>query len=318
VRPDFTIATETVSRIARPGERVVVRVSIVRRNSWTGPVALTLDGQPAGASVGFLPNNPTPDQTSDLHVLLAPGTPLGESTLRISGRAGDVVRETALQLRVVGDERVNLTIASGGALAPGTTGRFGELEATVTNGPGPVTLSAEGLPAGISLSVGQNPVIGRTPLLATVASTVVPGFYSFTIVGSTPLASARVTATVVVTLTPGNTTLVFPVTPVAAVPGDPVSYGIAASAGSVTVPRGTSAQLLLTITPRGGFTGNLTIDVSGLPTPVMASLEPTGTPNVVRVTLTAPSTALPVAATLTLRAQSGSLSAAVTVGLIVT
>ncbi len=284
IRPDFTVSTDSVSRTARPGERVVVRVSIVRRSNWTGPVRLVLDGQPTVAGVGFLPSNPTPDQVSDLHIVLPSGTPLGDYTLRITGRAGDgpneVVRQAAMVLRVVGDERVNLAIASGGTVAAGTTGRFGEIEATVTNGSGAVTLSAEGLPAGITLAVGQNPLSGRAPLFATVAPGVANGPYSFVIVGSTPFAQTRITASLVVgaASSSGNATLSYSVTPVTPVPGDALGYGLGANTSALTIARGTTGQLLLTITPRGGFTGVVDVDVSGLPAGVVPTLQPTGTP----------------------------------------
>jgi hypothetical protein len=319
-RPDFTLQMTETTRLVRHGESPSFVVRIVRQNNWAGPVRLVLDGLPPGVIAGFLPVNPTPDPTSDLRLVIPASTAPGDYTLRITGTAGgsgtEVTRQVSLLLRIRGTEGVALVVASGGDVGIGQTARIGEIEATVVNGDGPVTLSAEGLPPGVALAVGQNPLIGRTLLSATVAIGVPTGVVTFTIVGTTPNASTRVAASlrVVASTTP---TLRYAVTPVVSGPGETPGYGLSAATASATIARGSAAQIFFTIVPRGGFSQPIDFTVSGLPASAIGSLEPTATPNVLRLTVTVPATQPVGTSTMVITGLSGSLSAAIAVALTV-
>jgi hypothetical protein len=319
-RPDFVLQMDA-SRIVRLGDSTSIVVRVIRQNGWIGPVRLILDGLPSGVIAGFLPVNPTSDATSDLRLVVPSNTAPGDYSLRITGRAGDtgseVVRETAVLLRVRGTESVALAIASGGDIGVGQTARVGEIEATVVNGDGPVTLGVEGLPAGISVSVTQNPLIGRTPLNATVAIGVPVGVVNFTIIGSTTNATTRVAASLRV-VSNTSPTLRYIVTPVVPGPGETLGYGLSASAGAISAPRGGVAQLLYTVFPRGGFNQPIDFTVNGLPSGVAVLLEPTSVANVIRLTVSVPSTQPVGSSTIVMTGVSGSLSAAVSVPFTVT
>jgi hypothetical protein len=310
VRPDFQIATPETSKLVRLGGSVSYPIQISRLNNWSGPVRLVLDGLPAGTSAGFLPFNPTSDPSSELRIVVPGAVPPGDYTLRVTASANDVVRQLALTLRVRGTEGIAMVVASGGSAEVGRTQRIGELEVTVVNGDGGlVTLSAEGLPTGVSIGFGQNPVLGRTAVNATVAPGTALGTYSFFLVGKKGDAVTKMPASVRVIAASPTPTLRYQVTPVAFPPGEGLSFGLAANIPAVTVARGGSVQVLVTVSPRGGFNQVIDFSVSGIPNGIVSALEATTTPNVVRLTLTVPSGQPVGATTLQIRGVSGSLSA---------
>src|SRR5438876_6830292 len=94
-------------------------------------------------------------------------------------------------------------------------------------------------------------------------------------------------------------------------------FTIVASPTGQTVPQGGSTSYSVTIGPTGGFTGQVTLSVSGLPSGANASFTPN--PATATSTLsvtTSPST--PIGAyTLTLTGVSGSLRHTTTVSLVV-
>jgi hypothetical protein len=307
VRPEFQIATPETTKLVRLGGSVSFPISITRQNGWQGPVRLVLEGLPAGASAGFLPFNPTSDPSSELRLVVPATVPPGDYTLRVTASADPVVRQLNLTLKIRGTEGVSLLVASGGNAEVGRTDRIGELEVTVVNGDGGlVTMTAEGLPTGVTISYGQNPLLGRTPINATVAAGTPVGTYNFFLVARKGDAVTKMPATVKVIASTAPT-LRYTVTPVTFPPGEPVSFGLAANVVSVVLPRGNSVQISVTVSPKGGFALPIDFTASGIPSGVTAVLEPTATPNVVRLTLTAPASQATGASTVLIRGASGSL-----------
>ncbi len=315
-RPDFQLQLPDSRRLVRLGGSTSIAVRIIR-NNWSGPVRLTLDGVPAGASAGFLPVNPTSDQLSDLRIVIPTSVTAGDYVMRVTGSAadprGDVVREALFLLRVRGPESIALAVASGGSVEAGRSAVIGELDVTVVNGDGPVAIGFEGVPTGINLSVSPNPLIGRSSLTATVAPGATIGVVSFTIVASSSEATIRVVGSLRV-LPPASPTLRFFVTPVTPLPGESFGYVIASSVSALTLPRGSSTQILISVAPKGGFNQAIDLTATGIPFGVVAVFEATGTPNLVRMILTVPSNQPTSTSTVQVRATSGSLTAAIPIG----
>lgn len=184
-------------------------------------------------------------------------------------------------------ESIAMQVASGGIVGAGRSAPIGEVEAIVSNGTGPAVLTADGLPAGIAVTFPQNPVNGRSPIVATVASNIPSGSYSFVIVARSNRVTASLLAIVRVVDGPGSS-LRLQVTPVAAVPGEGLSFGLAANVSAVSVARGSAVQLLVSVTPRGGFARAIELSTSGLPAGVVARLDPSEVANVAVLTVTVP------------------------------
>lgn len=289
IAPQFQI-TSPAERTVRLGGLATFPVQITRQNQWVGPVRLVVDGLPAGMSAGFLPFNPTSDPSSEFRVVAPASTAPGDYTLRITGTAGDQTRLLSVLLKVRGPESLALLVVSGGRAPVGTTTPIGHADVSVVNGGGSdIVLSAEQVPAGISITFGQPTTPGRWPVLATVSPSLpANAAASFVIVARTREATAKSTASLT-TAAATAASLRYQVTNVAAVAGEAVAFGLAADPGSVVVQRGQLAvPVTVSITPKGGFAGLIDFSVVGLPAGVIATLEPGSTPNTVRMLLVAP------------------------------
>jgi endoglucanase len=166
---------------------------------------------------------------------------------------------------------------------------------------GGVTLSASGLPAGVTASFSPNPATGGSSVMTlTASSTATLGAAAVTLTGI----GGTLTRT-----TPVSLTVSQPATP---------DFALSSSPASLTVVRGANGTSTIAITRSGGFTGGVTLSASGLPAGVTASFSTnpaTGASSV--LTLTASSTATLGAAAVTITGSGGTLTRTATVGLTV-
>jgi kumamolisin len=131
----------------------------------------------------------------------------------------------------------------------GSTGSSTIASATVDGFDAAVTLSASGLPVGVTAAFSPAsiaaPGSGSSSLNLTVSSTAVPGTYPITITGT----GGGVTATTTVSLTVTSTA-----TP---------AFTLAASPTTITVSRRSSGTSKITTAISGGFSSAITLTASG-------------------------------------------------------
>ena len=178
---------------------------------------------------------------------------------------------------------------------------------TALNGfTGSVTLSASGLPTGAKATFSPNPVTGgsgSSTMSVTTSSTTPTGTYTLTITGT----SGSLTHTASVML----------VVNAAATP----DFTISATPSSQIVTQGNGNSYTATVTPSGGFTGNVTLSASGLPSGTNATFSPnpiTGGSGNSTMTVTTSSSTPTGTYTLTITGTSGSLTHMASVTLVVT
>jgi subtilase family serine protease len=164
---------------------------------------------------------------------------------------------------------------------------------------GSVTLSASGLPAGVTASFGTNPATSTSVLTLTASATATTGAATVTITGT----SGTLTHTTTVSLT---------VTAAAA-----PNFALSAAPASVSVTQGSTGTSTITVTPSGGFTGAVTLAASGLPAGVTAAFGTNPATSTSVLTFTASATATTGAATVTVTGTSGTLSHSTTISLTV-
>ncbi len=162
---------------------------------------------------------------------------------------------------------------------------------------GSVTLSASGLPAGVTASFGTNPTTSTSVLTLTASSTATTGTATVTITGT----SGTLTHTTTVTLTVNA-------------PAQP-DFSLSASPTSLTVKQGTSGSSTITVSPVNGFTGSVTLSTSALPSGVTASFGTNPTTSTSVLTFTASSTATTGTSTITVTGTSGTLTHTTTISL---
>lgn len=164
---------------------------------------------------------------------------------------------------------------------------------------GNVTLSASGLPSGVTASFSPNPATSTSTLTLTATATAATGLSTVKIAGK----SGSLTGSTSVSLTVNSPTQ---------------SFSLAASPSTVTLVQGGAGSTSnISITPHSGFAGNVTLAVSGLPTGVTASFSQDPTTSSSVLTLTASATAKKGTATVTVTGTSASLTASTSIALTV-
>lgn len=183
-----------------------------------------------------------------------------------------------------------------------TVTQGGNASSTITVNPlngftGSVTLSASGLPSGVTAAFGTNPTNSTSSLTFTASSNATTGTSTVTITGT----SGSLTHTTTISLTVNATA-----TP---------NFSLSASPSSLTVKQGTNGSSTITVTPSGGFTGSVTLSNSALPSGVTASFGTNPTKSTSVLTFTASSTATTGTSTITITGTSGTLTNTTTISL---
>jgi len=164
---------------------------------------------------------------------------------------------------------------------------------------GSVTLTASGLPGGVTAAFGTNPTTGRSVLTLTASSAATSGKSAVNITGT----SGTLTATTGISLTVG-----------ASATG---SFTLKPSVSTLSVPQGSSATDTITVSDVSPFAGSVTLAASGLPSGVTAAFGTNPTTGSSVLTLTASSSAASGTPTVTISGTSGTLTASTTIALTV-
>jgi hypothetical protein len=200
----------------------------------------------------------------------------------------------------------NFTIAATPASQTVTAGTGTSYTATVTpsNGfTGVVNFSVSGLPSGASATFSPTSVSGSgSSTMSVSTSTTTPnGTYTLTITGTSGTLVHSTTVTLVVT------------------GGVSPNFTISVSPASLNVTRGTSGNYTVTIGAVNGFTGTVSLSVTGLGSRVTATFSPTSVTGSGTSTLsvTVNRRATRGTRTLTITGVSGSLSHSTTAALVI-
>src|SRR5438046_1732172 len=95
----------------------------------------------------------------------------------------------------------------------------------------------------------------------------------------------------------------------------PPNFSVSASPSGLTITQGAGGASTITVTPLNGFNSSVNLSVSGVPSGVTASFNPTSTATTSTLTLTVSGTAPTGAVTLTVTGASGSLTNTATISL---
>jgi hypothetical protein len=184
------------------------------------------------------------------------------------------------------------------SVAQSTTSGSSTITVTPSGGfTGSVTLSASGLPSGVTVNFGTNPATSTSSVSFTASSTATTGTSTVTITGT----SGSLTHTTTISLT-------------VTAPAQP-DFSLSASPSSLTVKQGTSGSSTITVTDIAGFTGSVTLSNSALPSGVTAAFGTNPTTSTSVLTFTASSTATTGTSTITVTGSSGSLTHTTTISL---
>jgi hypothetical protein len=227
-----------------------VTVTVARSGGFQGAVDLVLEGLPAGVTSpgGVVASGQT---TGSITVAAAADAPLGSATVTVRARAAGLTDRTAPLVAAVAlppDFTLATTaveIAQGDSVAWTVTAtRTGGFDAAIP-------LAVTGLPPGV-VTTGATIAAGETTATVVLRASLDAGTGTATaaVVGSPAGQPAR-SATAAVTVTPSG-------------------FAIAAGTG-VSLARGESGAVAVSVSRSGIFTGSVALTVDGLPSGVTAA-----------------------------------------------
>ena len=195
----FTFSPATVS-LARNGT-VTDTLRLTRAGGFTGAVALTATGLPAGVTATFAPASLADTASRTIVTIRADSTAVaGSYNVMLTGTGtGGVTRSITLPVTVTAPAGVTLA-ASNVTLMQGATGTS-TIRITRTGGfTGATNFTVNGLPAGVTSTFSQSNAGDTTSTLTlNVPSTVAAGTYTGTITGTgTGISNSTATFTLTV------------------------------------------------------------------------------------------------------------------------
>lgn len=162
---------------------------------------------------------------------------------------------------------------------------------------GSVSLSASGLPAGVTASFNPASATSMSVVTFTASASAVPGTVTVTIKGASGNLTGSTTISLTVTATP--------------------NFTLAASPASLSIQRGTAGSAVISIVPANGFSGSVTLSASGLRKGIGASFRPNPTTNSSTLTLATSNKAGVGTFLVTVTGVSGGLTRATSVSVTV-
>jgi uncharacterized membrane protein len=314
--PDFSIAAAPSSLTITQGSNGTSTITITSLNGFNSATTLSATGLPSGVTGAFSTNPVTPPANgtanSTLTLTASSSATTGTATVTVTGVSGSTTHSTTITLTV--NPPPNFAISASPSSLTINQGSNGTSTITITSQNGfnsATTLSASGLPGGVTAAFSTNPVTppangnASSTLTLTASSTATTGTATITITGT----AGSIVQSTTITLTVNT----------AAQP----NFTIAASPTSLTITQGGNGTSTITITSQNSFNSATTLSATGLPSGVTAAFStnpvtpPANGSATSTLTLTASSSATTGTATVTVTGTSGSLTHSATISLTV-
>lgn len=284
--PTFTLSASSAA--VGQGNSTTSWIWVNDQYGFGGNVNLSISGLPPGVTASFSPN---PTAGSSTLTLTASTTAIiGQYNLTITGTSGGQTASTTVPLGVYAPT-FNLYGSGSVTLDQGGTESNSYISVSSQFGfSGNVTLSASGLPAGVTVSFSPNPTAATSTMTFTATDSATPGTAAITITG----VSGGLTSTMTVSLTIVAST-----------------FNLSAAPAQVHLLPGASTSASIAIITQTGFSSSVNLSATGLPSGVTASFSPNPTSTGASVlTLTAADSAVPGTGVVTISGTSGNLNAA--------
>jgi hypothetical protein len=274
-----------------PGASSTATITVNDAGGFNSGVSFAVTaGLPTGVTASWNPNPAT--GISVLTLTAASSAPNANATLTITGTSGDLT-ETTTQAIVVHGQAFSLSANPASVSVNQGSSNTTSITVTPQYGfTGNVTLAASGLPSGVTATWGTNPTSGSSVLTLTASSTAASFSGSITIAGT----AGSLTATTTV-----NLTVQIP------------AFTLASS--SLNIGQGSGGTTYVYVNGEYGFSGNVSLSVTGLPNGVTASWTQNPTTSTSGLTFAASTTAAIGTSTLTITGTSGTISATTTLTL---
>jgi endoglucanase len=185
--PDFSLAANPTSLTINRGASGMSTIAITRTGGFTGSVALSASGLPAGVTASFNPASTT-GNASALTLAASNTATTGQATVTITGVSGGLTHSIPISLTVNAPPTPDFTLSASPASLTINQGASGTSTITITRTGGftsAVALSATGLPTGVTAGFNPASATGNSSVLTlTVPSATPTGSSTVTITGT--------------------------------------------------------------------------------------------------------------------------------------
>ncbi|MGC1499635.1 MAG: protease pro-enzyme activation domain-containing protein [Terriglobales bacterium] len=259
--PSFTLSASPSSLTITQGSSGTSTITVTDVDGFSGSVTLAASGLPSGVTASFGTN---PTTGSSVLTLTASATATtGSATVTITGTSGSLSATTTIALTVNAAASPNFTISASPASVTVNQGASGTSTITITSQNSfnsATTLSATGLPSGVTATFSTNPV--TPPANGSATSTL-------TLTASASAATG--TATVTITGTSGSTTHSTTIALTVNSSSGTPNFTLSLSPASFTIDEGRSVSTTLTVTSVNSFHSAVTLSVNEFPSGVSAT-----------------------------------------------
>jgi kumamolisin len=302
--PSFTLSDSPSSLTITQGGNGTSTITVTDVGGFTGSVTLAASGLPSGVTAAF-GTNPTTG-TSVLTLTASSTATTGSATVTITGTSGSLTATTKLALTVNSTATPSFSVAASPTSVTVTQGASGTSTITITSTGGfssATTLSASGLPTGVTAAFSSNPV--TPPANGSATSTLTLTASSTATVGA---------ATVTITGTSGSTTHSTTIALTVNASSGTKNFTLSLSPSSFTIDERGTVTSTLTITSVNGFHSAVSLSVNEFPSGVSATASanpvtpPANGSSKVTITWSATRSAPTGTTTIELIGTSGSLT----------
>jgi hypothetical protein len=246
--PSFTLGFGTLT--IGQGASATTSISVNPLYGFAGNVTLSASELPSGVTASWNPN-PTALGNSSLTLTASGNSSLGQYNILITGTSGAQTASSWVDLSIYPQGFTLSDSPNSLVMNEGSSGTATVYIAPQYGFNGPVTLSASGLPSGVTATFAPNPTAtGSSVLTLAAAGNAAAGTAIVTITGASGAPYA-------------NTTLSLTV--------NAPNFTLADSPSELNLLQGASEKSAITVIPQNGFSGNVSLAVTGLPCGVTGS-----------------------------------------------
>jgi hypothetical protein len=207
--PNFTLSASPASLTVTRGTSGSSTITETPSGGFTGAVTLSTSALPAGVTATF-GTNPTTGSSALTFTASSTAT-TGTSTVTVTGISGTLTHTATISLTINAAATPDFSLSASPASVSVTQGSTAT--STITETPsggftGSVSLSASGLPSGVTAAFGTNPTTGTSVLTFTASTTATTGTASVTVTGTSGTLTHTTTISLTVNAAGGATQLI--------------------------------------------------------------------------------------------------------------
>ncbi|HEV3039121.1 MAG TPA: hypothetical protein VHA33_15180 [Candidatus Angelobacter sp.] len=308
--PAFTLSASPTSLSVAQGSSGSSTISTTVSGGFNSAISLSASGLPAGVTASFNPTSiGAPGSGSSTLTFSASSTATtGTANVTINANGGGITHTTTISLTITATATPSFTLSASPTSVSVAQGGSGTstISTSVSGGfNSAISLSASGLPAGVSASFNPGSIAapgnGSSTLTFSASSTATTGTTNVTVTasGGGITQTATISLTVTATATP--------------------DFSISASPTSLSVTQGSSGSSTISTSVSGGFNSAISLSTSALPSGVTASFNPTSIAapgsGSSTLTFTASSTATTGTTNVTITGSGGGVTHTATIAL---